>query len=148
MRRWNLLQPIGYQGDPREFSKARTVAVAEPPIRCNQVAQLDFSGYETTTGGIWQLAGISDSLACTGAEAIEAVKVAIAEPGGSAAHRCSAAARPRRHRRPGGITLVTSKGGALKEAAFAKFTASRHETAHLGARAPARTESASAPSGP
>ncbi len=58
MRRRELLQPIDYQGQRRELAQARKAAFADPPTGPNQVWQLDFSEYETTTGGIWCLAGV------------------------------------------------------------------------------------------
>jgi hypothetical protein len=115
--------------------------------RPNEVWQLDFSAYETTTGGIWRLAGVTDyftkiehgwhiSPTCTGADAIEAVRIAIAE-----AERLSGApllslppvnpdtGLPHR------IKLVTDNGGAFKGAAFARFIASRPELLHIHTRA-------------
>lgn len=147
MRRRNLLQPIDYQGERREFAKARKAAFAEPPVRCNEVWQLDFSDYETTTGGIWRLAGVTDyfskyehgwhiSPTSTGADAIEAVKIAISEAerlGGAPlaqllpAHPDTGA--------PVRIKLVTDNGPAFKGAAFAKFIASRPELVHIRTRA-------------
>ncbi|HVB46219.1 MAG TPA: hypothetical protein VNF47_26400 [Streptosporangiaceae bacterium] len=90
MRRRGLLQPVDYAGQRRELAKARKAAFAEPPVRPNQVWQLDFSEYETTTGGTGRLAGVTGyfskyehgwhiSPACAGADAIEAVKIAVAE---------------------------------------------------------------------
>jgi putative transposase len=90
MRRRGLLQPIDYQGERRELATARKAAFAEPPTGPNQVWQLDFSEYETTSGGIWRLAGVCDYYSkyeygwhiapgCTGADAIAAVSLAIVE---------------------------------------------------------------------
>jgi putative transposase len=97
MRRRGLLPPAGCAGQRRGLAKARKAAFADPPARCNQVWQLGFSEYEATTGGTWRLAGVTGyfskdehgwhiSLACAGADAIEAVKIAIAgaeRPGGA-----------------------------------------------------------------
>jgi hypothetical protein len=90
LRRRGLLQPVDYQGERRELAKARRAAFAEAPSRPNQVWQLDFSEYETTSGGIWRLAGVTDYFTkyehgwhiagtCTGTDAIEAVTIAIGE---------------------------------------------------------------------
>ncbi len=146
MRRRNLLQPIDYQGQRREFAKARKAAFAEPPTRCNQVWQLDFSEYETTTGGIWRLAGVTDyfskyehgwhiSPTCTGADAIEAVELAIAEAErlGGAPLATLLPAHP--DGTPVRIKLVTDNGPAFKGAAFATFIASRPELVHIRTRA-------------
>jgi len=147
MRRRGLLQPADYQGQRRELAKARKAAFADPPARCNEVRQLDFSEYETTAGGIWRLAGITDyfskyehgwhiSPTCTGSDAIAAVQIAIAEAerlGGAPLVRLLPA-RPDTGD-PVRIKLVTDNGGAFKGAAFAKFIASRPELLHIRTRA-------------
>ena len=147
LRRRGLLQPVDYQGERRELAKARKAAFAEPPTRPNEVWQLDFSEYETTAGGIWRLAGVTDYFTkyehgwhlaptCTGTDAIEAVKIAIAEAerlGGAPLSSLLPAnpdtGEPRR------IKLVTDNGGAFKGAAFAAFIASRPELLHIRTRA-------------
>lgn len=147
MRRRGLLQPVDYAGQRRELAKARKAAFADPPVRCNQVWQLDFSEYETTTGGTWRLAGVTDyfskyehgwhiSPTCTGTDAIEAVKIAVAEAerlGGAPLAQllpaCAETGDPAR------IRLVTDNGPAFKGAAFARFIASRPEFLHIRTRA-------------
>jgi putative transposase len=111
------------------------------------VWQLDFSEYETTTGGIWRLAGVTDyfskyehgwhiSPTCTGADAIAAVELAIAEAerlgGRPLAELLPAHAETGN---PARIRLVTDNGGAFKGAAFARFIASRPELLHIRTRA-------------
>lgn len=146
MRRRGLLQPIDYQGQRRELAKARKAAFATPPTGPNQVWQLDFCEYETTTGGTWRLAGCCDYFSkyeygwhiaptCTGADAIAAVRLAIAE-----AERLAggiplldqltdpATGQVRR------IKLVTDNGAAFKGHAFAAFIASRPELLHIRTR--------------
>jgi putative transposase len=146
MRRRDLLQPIDYQGERRELAKARKAAFADPPSGPNQVWQLDFSEYETTAGGIWRLAGVTDywskyehgwhiASTCTGADAIEAVKLAIAEAerlagGVNLAEQLTDPVTGKIRR----IRLVTDNGGAFKGAAFARFIASRTEFLHIRTR--------------
>jgi putative transposase len=147
MRRRGLLQSVDYAGQRRELAKARKAAFASPPVRPNQVWQLDFSEYETTTGGIWRLAGVTDyfskyehgwhiSPTCTGADAIAAVELAIAEAewlgGRPLAELLPAHAETGS---PARIRLVTDNGGAFKGAAFARFIASRPELLHIRTRA-------------
>lgn len=60
MRRRGLPQLVDYQGQRRELAKARKAAFATPPTGPNQVWQVDFCEYETTTGGTWRLAGCCD----------------------------------------------------------------------------------------
>jgi putative transposase len=90
MRRRHLLQPIDYQGVRPDLARARKAAFAQAPTGPAQVWQLDFSQYETTTGGIWRLAGVCDyyskyeygwhiAATCTGSDAIASVRLAIAE---------------------------------------------------------------------
>jgi putative transposase len=143
MRQRGLLQPMDYPGERRELARARKAAFAEAPVRPNEVWQLDFSEYETTAGGIWRLAGVTDYFnkiehgwhigpTCTGADAIAAVTIAIAEAE-RLAGRPLAAALPAdpdtgKIRR---IKLVTDNGAAFKGAAFAWFIASRPELLHI-----------------
>ena len=145
MRRRGLLQPIDYQGERRELAKARKAAFAEPPTRPNQVWQLDFSEYETTTGGTWRLAGVTDYFTkyehgwhiaptCTGTDAIAAVQIAIGE-----AERLAGRPLPEALADPATgqirrIKLVTDNGAAFKGAAFARFIASRPELLHIRTR--------------
>ncbi|MBA8823833.1 transposase InsO family protein [Saccharopolyspora lacisalsi] len=90
MRRRNLLQPVAYQHQRREHAKARKAAFADKPTAPHQVWQLDFSEYETTSGGVWRLVGCADyyskyefgwhtSTTSTVADVIAAVELAIAE---------------------------------------------------------------------
>ena len=164
MRRRGLLQPVDYQGQRRELAKARKAPFADPPARCNEVWQLDFSEYETTAGGIWRPAGVTDYFSkhsrgwhiSSHPPAPEPMpsppcKITTAEPerlgGGPLAHLLPArldVGGPVR------IKLVTDNGRAFKGAAFAPFIASRPELLHIRTRAksPARTASVSAPSAP
>jgi putative transposase len=146
LRRRGLLQPVDYQGQRRELAKARKAAFAEPPDRCNQVWQLDFSEYETTTGGIWRLAGVTDyfskyehgwhiSPTCTGADAIAAVELAIAEAERLGGKPLACLLPAHEDGTPVRIRLVTDNGGAFKGAAFARFIASRPELLHIRTRA-------------
>jgi transposase InsO family protein len=147
MRRRGLLQPIDYTGERRELAKARKAAFADPPTAPHQVWQLDFSEYETTTGGTWRLAGCCDYYSkheygwhiaggCTGADAIAAVRLAITEAetlaGGvpliDQLPVDPDTGQPRR------IKLVTDNGGAFKGHAFAAFLATRPEFLHIRTR--------------
>lgn len=55
-----LLLNQDYQRERRDLAKARKAAFAEPPTGPNQVWQLDFSEYETNTGGTSRVGGIAD----------------------------------------------------------------------------------------
>lgn len=145
MRRRDLLQPIDYQGERRELAKARKAAFADPPTGANQVWQLDFSEYETTAGGVWRLAGCTDYFTklehgwhiaptCTGADAIAAVTIAIAEAERLAGCPLEEAICDKATGEVRRIKLVTDNGSAFKGAAFARFIASRTEFVHIRTR--------------
>jgi putative transposase len=145
MRRRGLLQPIDYQGERRKLAKARKAAFADPPTAPNQVWQLDFSEYETTSGGTWRLAGCTDYFTkiehgwhiapgCTGADAIAAVMLAIAEAEALAGCPLEQAITDTTTGKVRRIKLVTDNGSAFKGAAFARFIASRTEFIHIRTR--------------
>ncbi|WP_200902555.1 integrase core domain-containing protein [Protofrankia coriariae] len=145
LRRRDLLQPVDYQGERRELAKARRAAFTAPPTGPCQVWQLDFSEYETLAGGIWRLAGVCDYYSkvefgwhiaptCTGADAVAAVQLALAEAERLAGvplaeHLADPATGDIRK-----IKLVTDNGAAFKGAVFARFVASRSELLHIRTR--------------
>lgn len=102
LRDEGLLREVTYQRERRQLAARRKAAFAREPTGPNQVWQLDFSEFETTTGGTWRLAGcryywskyeLGWHIAPTGNQhdAITAVELALAE----AALGRSAAGRPR-----------------------------------------------------
>ena len=145
MRRCGLLQPAGYQGERRELARARKAAFAEPVTRPDQVWQLDFFDYETTMGGTWRLAGVTDyfskyehgwhiSPTSTAADAIAAVKIAIAGAERLGGAPLAGLLPAHDDGSPVRIRLVTDNGPAFKSAAFARFIASRPELLHIRTR--------------
>ena len=60
MARRGLLQPVRYQAERRQLAAARREVFVEPPARRNRVWQADFSQFETTGEGTWQLGGVVD----------------------------------------------------------------------------------------
>lgn len=146
MQRRNLLQPVEYQRERRELARARKAAFADPPTGLNQVWQLDFSEFETTTGGIWRIAGRADyyskyelgwhlSTTCNALDSELAVRIAIAEAerlaDGIALSEQLTDPTTGKIRR---IKLVTDNGAAFKGARFAGFIASRPELLHIRTR--------------
>jgi putative transposase len=145
LRRRGLLQPVDYHGERRQLAAARRAAFTDPPTGPNQVWQLDFSEYETTGGGTWRLAGVCDYYSkyefgwhigptCTGADAVAAVQIALAE-----AERLSGAALAELLADPATgeirkIILVTDNGAAFKGATFARFLGGRPELRHIRTR--------------
>jgi putative transposase len=57
LRDEGLLLPAHYQRERRKLAERRKTAFATEPTGPNQVWQLDFSEFETTTGGTWRIAG-------------------------------------------------------------------------------------------
>ena len=60
MARRGLLQPVRYQAERRQLAQARKAVFVDPPVRRNRVWQMDFSEFETTTGGIWRIGAVCD----------------------------------------------------------------------------------------
>lgn len=60
LRDEGLILPAHYQRERRKLAERRKAAFANEPTGPNQVWQLDFSEFETTTGGTWRLAGCRD----------------------------------------------------------------------------------------
>lgn len=85
-----LLQSADYQRKRRRLAAARKAALLVLPTGPNQVCQLDFSDFETISGGTWRIAGCRDyvskfeppwhiSPTANHLDAIEAVALALAE---------------------------------------------------------------------
>lgn len=145
LARRGLLLPVRYQAERRALAKARRATFDAPPTRRNRVWQMDFSEYETTAGGTWQLGGLIDyvtkfSLACpaygtqTAADAIAAVEAAMEE-----AERVLGAPLKDDLVDPetgevASVVLVTDNGPAFKSSRFQLFVASRPELVHVRTR--------------
>lgn len=60
LRDKKLLQSADYQRERRQLAAARKTAFLTPPTGPNEVWQLGFSDFQTTTGGTWRIAGCRD----------------------------------------------------------------------------------------
>jgi hypothetical protein len=60
LREEGLLLEPSYQRERRQLAARRKAAFAVEPTGPNQVWQLDFTEFETTSGGTWRLAGCRD----------------------------------------------------------------------------------------
>jgi hypothetical protein len=60
LREDGLLLEADYQRERRQLAAPRKAAFAVEPTARNQVWQLDFTEFETTSGGTWRLAGCRD----------------------------------------------------------------------------------------
>ena len=90
LRDEGLILPAHYQRERRKLAERRKAAFAKEPDGPNQVWQLDFSEYETTTGGTWRIASCRDywakyefdahvSPTANMHDAVAAVELAVAE---------------------------------------------------------------------
>ena len=145
MARRDLLQPVRYQAERRQLAAARREAFVDPPVRRNRVWQADFTQFETTAEGTWQLCPVVDyatkvALACPitatqgatdllGAfySAVEAVEALL---GGPLVEDCTDPATgeiiP--------LVVVTDNGPAMKSAAVARWFAARSHLTHVRTR--------------
>jgi putative transposase len=140
-----LILPARYQAERRELAKARKATFADPPSRRNRVWQTDFSEYETTAGGTWQLSGVVDY----------AAKIVLTCPvTATKTWREAAAALEGARERAGellgrpliedlidtttgevrAIRVVTDNGPCYKAGAFARYIDSRPEFEHVRTR--------------
>ena len=141
-----LLLKADYQRERRELAKQRKAAFAAPPTGPNQVWQLDFSEYETTRGGTWRVAAVTDyyskiefgwhwSPTANQYDAIAAVELALTE-----AERLLDGVPLVEHLTDPDtgevvpITLVTDNGGPFRSFRFQAFIASRPELRHVRTR--------------
>lgn len=145
LRDEGLILPAAYQKERRDLATRRKAAFAAPPTGPNQVWQLDFSDYETATGGLWKLAGCRDywskyehdvhtSPTANQYDAIEAIELALAE----AAALFGAPIEPRVNVETGELepvlTIVTDNGGPFRSFRFEAFIAAHPELRHVRTR--------------
>jgi len=142
----NLLLKADYQRERRQLAQQRRAAFAAPPTGPNMVWQLDFSEYETPTGGTWRVAGVADywskyefgwhwSPTANQHDAITAVELALAQ-----AQRLLAGPSLLEYLTDPDtgevvpITLVTDNGGPFRSFRFGALIASRPELRHVRTR--------------
>jgi putative transposase len=145
LARRQLLLPRRYQTERRQLARARRAVFEVPPTRRNRIWQTDFSEFETTTGGVWQLSGIVDYVAkvCLGCPttgtktAIEAVAslegaIATAEQllgiplGDDCLDPETGEVVP--------LVIVSDNGPCYKSGLFERFIASRPYLTHVRTR--------------
>ena len=142
MARRGLLQPVRYQAQRRQLTVARREVFVDPPARRNRVWQIDFSAFETTAEGTWQLCGVADyatklalarpvTATQTAANLItafgDAVEAAEALQGRPLIEDCTDPVT-------GQITplvIVTDNGPAMKSTAAARWFAARSHLVHV-----------------
>jgi putative transposase len=145
LARRELLLPVRYQAERRAIARARRTTFDAPPQRRNRVWQMDFSEFETTSAGTWQLGAVIDyaaklCLVCetrgtqAARDATEVLDIAIdtAE---------SLLAAPLKDDLIDPLTgdivplvVVTDNGPAFKSTRFQLYFASRPELRHVRTR--------------
>jgi len=147
LREEGLILPAHYQRERRQLAQRRKAAFATDPTGANQVWQLDFSEFETTSGGTWRLAGCRDywskyehpfHISPTGNQhdAIDAVELAMADYQAMFGHPLIDACEVdvRTGELLPALTLVTDNGGPFRSFRFEAFIASHPEFAHVRTR--------------
>ena len=142
-----LILPSAYQKQRRDLAQRRKAAFAHDPTGPNQVWQLDFSEFETTTGGTWRLAGCRDyfskfeypfhlSPTANKYDAVEAVQIALAEYEQLFGHPLvdTCPVDPETGGLLPVVTIVTDNGGPFRSFTFEAFIATHPELAHVRTR--------------
>ena len=136
LRDEGLILPAQYQRERRKLAERRKAAFATEPSGPNQVWQLDFSEFETTTGGTWRLAGCRDywskyehpfHVSPTGNQhdAIDAIELALADYEAMFGHPLVEACPvdPETGELLPVVTIVTDNGGPFRSFRFESFIA-------------------------
>jgi transposase InsO family protein len=147
LRDEGLILPARYQRERRRLAERRKAAFATEPTGPNQVWQLDFSEFETTSGGTWRLAGCRDywskyehpfHVSPTGNQhdAIDAVELALADY--EAMFERPMVADCPVDADTGEllpvVTIVTDNGGPFRSFRFEAFIELHPELAHVRTR--------------
>ena len=147
LRDEGLILPAHYQRERRKLAERRKAAFAKEPTGPNQVWQLDFSEFETTTGGTWRIAGCRDywskyehpfhvSPTANQHDAIDAVELALADYEELFGHPMVEACPL--DEQTGEVlpvvTIVTDNGGPFRSFRFEAFIELHPELAHVRTR--------------
>jgi transposase InsO family protein len=147
LRDEGLILPAAYQRERRNLAQRRRAAFANDPTGPNQVWQLDFSEFETTTGGTWRLAGCRDywskyehpfhvSPTANQFDAIDAIELALADYeqlfGHPLRERCEVDLDTGEIKPV--VTIVTDNGGPFRAFRFEAFIQLHPELAHVRTR--------------
>lgn len=147
LRDEGLLLASQYHKQRRELAADRRAAFATPPDGPNQVWELDFSEFETTTGGTWRFAGCRDwyskyehpwHVSPTGNKhgAITAVELALADYEALFGHPLADACPidPVTGEVLPVVTIVTDNGGPFRSIDFELFIGSHPELRRVRTR--------------
>ncbi len=142
LRRRGLTLPAHYTRERRSLAAARRAAFLNQPTGPNQVWQLDFSEFETSTGGTWRIAGCTDywskyefgwhiALTANQHDAIAAVQLAIVEAQALAGASLLDAVTDKTTGEIRPVVVVTDNGGPFRSHRFADYISSRRDVEHV-----------------
>ena len=145
LARNGLCLPANYTSEVRFLAGIRKETFIDPPTRRNRLWQADFSEYETSAAGVWNLGGVVDywakvNLACevsirkTTKDAIVFFEAALAE-----VEELLGVSRVEDLTDPdtgqiGTLRIVTDNGSCFKSGAFAAWVASKRHIVHIRTR--------------
>jgi putative transposase len=132
MARRGLLMPVRYQAERRALAKARKAVFVSAPDRRNRIWQMDFSDFETSAGGNWQICSVVDyvtkyCLACTATatqtarDALEALRAALIEAEQLLGLELVDDCRDPETREVHPLVVVSDNGPAFKSDLFLRF---------------------------
>jgi putative transposase len=147
LRDEDLILPAKYQRERRKLAERRKAAFGTDPTAPNQVWQLDFSEFETTSGGTWRLAGCRDywskyehpfhvSPTANQHDAIDAIELALADYEAMFGHPMVAdcPVDVETGELLPVVTIVTDNGGRFRSFRFEAFIELHPELAHVRTR--------------
>ena len=147
LRDEGLILPAHYQRERRKLAERRKAAFAKDPTGPNQVWQLDFCEFETTSGGTWRLAGCRDywskyehpfhlSPTANQYDAIDAIKLALADYEQMLGHPLvdDCPLDPETGEQLPVCTIVTDNGGPFRSFRFESFITLHPELEHVRTR--------------
>ena len=145
LRRNGLCLPANYTGEVRKLAGLRKETFVNPPTRRNRLWQADFSEYETSAAGTWNLGGVVDywakvALACvvtlrkTSTDAIWFFEAALAEVETLLGIDWIDDLTDPDTGEIGKLVLVTDNGSCFKSGRFAKWVAAKRHITHVRTR--------------
>lgn len=145
LARNGLCLPANYPAQVRYLAGIRKETFIDPPTRRNRLWQADFSEYETSTAGVWNLGGVVDywakvALACevtirkTTKDAIVFFEAALAEVEALLGVTWIDDLTDPHTGEIAKLRIVTDNGPCFKSGAFARWVTSKQHIIHVRTR--------------
>lgn len=145
LSRNGLCLPANYTGEVRKLAGLRKETFVNPPTRRNRLWQADFSEYETSAAGTWNLGGVVDywakvalatevTLRKTTTDAIWFLEAALAEVKTLLGIDWIEDLTDPDTGEIGKLVLVTDNGSCFKSSGFAKWVAAKRHITHVRTR--------------